>query len=317
MATRIATAMNMDLLHWYGLSGRKLPWRNSTDPYQILISEVMLQQTQVDRVIPAYHRFLDSFPTIRHLATASPRQVIQSWQGLGYYRRAVRLHKLSQIIVSDMNGEIPSNFHELIKLPGIGQYTASAIACFAFSHQIPAIDVNVSRVLHRVFGKQNRSKSSLPSKDFYNLAAQSIPLGSASQWNQALMDVGSIFCKSRSPYCTECPLHNACHHASNASQKSTSATPFVPEHKTRSRIPFRGSSRYFRGRILHALSKLSAWENIAIEELFDDINAEIEQESKLDRQEFHHLLLTMSVEGLIFEIKDNITTDVLAVKLPS
>lgn len=318
ISSRTANAVNATLLEWYGLHGRELPWRATREPYHILMSEIMLQQTQVERVVPAYHRFLSAFPTIQDLAAASRMEVIQAWQGLGYYRRAVRLHNLSKIVVIEMDGEIPHSYDELIKLPGIGQYTAAAVACFAFNQQIPTIDVNVSRVLHRVHGKPRTSNSSSPNRAFYHLAKQSLPQGYAIQWNQALMDVGAIFCKNQAPSCDSCPLSKTCSNASVISQSLSSKkkppkAPAIEQFHT----PFKGSTRYFRGNIIRILSLLDAREKIAPEELLDAINVEVNTDHKLDWRKFLDLLRTMAEEGLISEIQDQTTCELLALKLPS
>ena len=316
ISSRTANTVNATLREWYSFHGRELPWRATQEPYHILVSEIMLQQTQVERVVPAYHRFLTAFPTIQDLAAASRMEVIQAWQGLGYYRRAVRLHNLSKIVVVEMDGEIPHRYDELIKLPGVGQYTAAAVACFAFNQQIPTIDVNVSRVLHRVHGKPRTSNSSSPSKGFYHLAKQSMPQGYAIQWNQALMDVGALFCKNQAPSCDSCPLSRTCSNAS-ISSKSSSEKPPKALAVGQSPTAFKGSNRYFRGNIVRILSLLDAREKIAPEALLDAINIEINTDSKLDWGKFLDLLRTMAKEGLISEIQDQTTCELLGLKLPS
>ena len=312
-----AKSINTPLLKWYAHHGRNLPWRNTRDPYQILISEIMLQQTQVERVIPAYSRFLLTFPTIQELAIASPMQVIQAWQGLGYYRRAVRLHQLSQIITNEMCGQIPTTVDELIKLPGIGHYTAAAVSCFAFNHQVAAIDVNVSRVLHRVLGKHQPSKSSSPTKHFQSLTQHILPSGHATKWNQALMDVGSLFCKSRAPLCSACPLVRTCNHSNICEQSThTQQTPLVQNTADASH-KFHGSTRYFRGSVIRILSGLETTEHITLDKLLNNINSQVEEQLKLSVEKFLVLLQNMANDGLITQIKTQTTNELFAVKLPS
>jgi A/G-specific adenine glycosylase len=180
------------LLAWYGANARDLPWRRTRDPYAILVSEVMLQQTQVVRVVPRYQEWLARWPTVEALAASTPADVIQAWSGLGYNRRAVNLHRCAQAVVA--RGSFPRRPEELRKLPGIGPYTAAAIACFAFGAQIAAPDTNALRVLERAF----------PGVDV------AIPEGRAYEWNQALFDLGREICIARKPRCGVCPLAAGC-----------------------------------------------------------------------------------------------------------
>jgi len=180
------------LLHWYGKHHRDLPWRRTHDPYAILVSEVMLQQTQVARVVPRYLEWLERWPTVEALAATRPAEVIRAWSGLGYNRRAVNLHRCAQAVAA--RGGFPREPDELQKLPGIGPYTAAAVACFAFGAQIAAPDTNALRVLERAF----------PGVDV------GIPPGRAYEWNQALFDLGREVCIARRPRCSVCPLAAGC-----------------------------------------------------------------------------------------------------------
>jgi A/G-specific adenine glycosylase len=180
------------LLHWYGQNRRDLPWRNTHDAYAILVSEVMLQQTQVARVVPRYLAWLERWPTAEALAAANPADVIRAWSGLGYNRRAVNLHRCAQAVAA--RGGFPREPEELERLPGIGPYTAAAVACFAFGAQIAAPDTNAKRVLERAF----------PGRDVPP------PPGRAYEWNQALFDLGREVCIARKPRCGVCPLATGC-----------------------------------------------------------------------------------------------------------
>ena len=300
-----ADTVNRPLLKWYGQHARNLPWRMTRDPYSILVSEIMLQQTQVDRVIPAYSRFLMAFPTIQNLAAATPMAVIQSWHGLGYYRRAVRLHRLAQIITDEMRGRIPESTTELIKLPGVGRYTAAAVACFAFDEQVAAFDVNTSRVLHRLLGVGARSKSLLPTEEFRGAIQAMIPKGRAASWNQALMDVGAKFCKSSSPVCSACPLTKVCEHSDKASELETLSNEDGNPGTLRTPIPFKGSARFFRGRIIQILSGLEPSEHIRIDKLLKGVNVDLDNDLKLTHAAFIGLLTAMETEGLIYKIKSH------------
>jgi A/G-specific adenine glycosylase len=196
------------LLHWYAEYGRDLPWRNTSDPYRILVSEVMLQQTQVERVIPKYHEFLGRYPSFQELAQASVEEVKETWYPLGYNIRPIRLHSIARETVERYGGSLPSDPEDLLSFKGIGRYTAGAIRSFAFNEDAPILDTNVMRVLHRVFvgtGDPKTQKSRL-----WALSEAVLPRGKSYDFNQALMDFGSIVCTARDPYCLLCPMKDFC-----------------------------------------------------------------------------------------------------------
>jgi A/G-specific adenine glycosylase len=204
-------AFRRALLRWFRRHGRDLPWRRTRDPYSVLVSEFMLQQTQVARVEPYYARFLERWPSIRDLAEAAPDAVRECWQGLGYYRRAENLHRLAQTVVREHAGVIPDDPERLRALPGIGRYTAGAVASFAFERPAPAVDTNVARVLRRAFhprlagpGAERRLEAT---------AALLLPRRrGAAAWafNQAIMELGAVVCTARVARCGECPVRAAC-----------------------------------------------------------------------------------------------------------
>jgi A/G-specific adenine glycosylase len=198
------------LLAWYGRHKRALPWRDVHDPYRIWISEIMLQQTQVDTVIPYYQRWLARFPNIRALAAAPLNDVLAIWEGLGYYSRARNLHRAAQRVAADLGGMLPQTVAGLLDLPGIGPYTAGAIASIAFGVDAPALDGNVKRVLARVFDIQSDVKSPAGARALWALAAGLVPHGRAGDYNQALMDLGATVCTPRAPGCDTCPLRELC-----------------------------------------------------------------------------------------------------------
>jgi A/G-specific adenine glycosylase len=202
------------LSQWYRRYGRDLPWRRTTDPYAILVSEVMLQQTQVERVLEYYRRFLARFPTLATLAAAPVEAVLEAWQGLGYYRRARNLHLAAQQIVERHQGVFPETFEEVAALPGVGRYTAGAVLCFAFGKRAPILDTNVERVLARVFVRRPAASPGAMQKRLWRLAAEVLPQGPEA-WviNQAMMDLGATICTARSPRCTQCCLQAVCHAA--------------------------------------------------------------------------------------------------------
>ena len=196
------------LLKWYDESGRDLPWRRTEDPYKILVSEVMLQQTQVDRVIPKFHEFLQKYPTVQDLAEAPAEEVRQTWYPLGYNIRPYRLHGIACEAMERYGGNIPDKEEELLSMKGIGRYTAGAIQSFAFQKDAAILDTNVMRVLHRIFigqGDAKKQKSAL-----WKLSENLIPKGKGYDFNQALMDFGAMVCTARKPFCLLCPMRNIC-----------------------------------------------------------------------------------------------------------
>jgi len=237
------------LLDWWQANRRYLPWRRTRDPYRILISEVMLQQTQVDRFIPYYHRWLERFPTVQALAGAPTADVIQLWAGLGYNRRAVNLQRTAQAVV-ERGGQFPTDVETLRSLPGIGPYTAGAIACFAFEQDVAFIDTNMRRVLHRIYLGPELPAPRATDREIIRLAAEALPQGRGWDWNQALIEFGALHCTARKPLCVVCPLQTACA-AYPAIQSLIAETP--KGIKAKKEGPFRESNRYFRGRVVDAL----------------------------------------------------------------
>jgi A/G-specific adenine glycosylase len=215
--TEAIHAFQQQILSWYDTFKRDLPWRGDPDPYHILVSEIMLQQTQVDRVIPRYLAFLERFPTLQSLAQASTADVLRQWQGLGYNRRAINLKRAAEAAVRDHGGALPHTVEDLERLPGIGKYTARAVASFAFGQQVPVVDTNVRRVLSGFAGQE------LTDRQIWELAERLLPAGRAADWNQALMDYGALV------------------------KKATPRRSAMPSQ------PFASTNRYWRGRIVDAL----------------------------------------------------------------
>ncbi|MBI9046381.1 MAG: A/G-specific adenine glycosylase [Anaerolineaceae bacterium] len=199
-----------DLLTWYFKNGRSMPWRGSNDPYLIWVSEIMLQQTRVETVIPYFQAWMKQFPTIGDLASASEQQVLQLWEGLGYYSRARNLHKTAQIIINDFDSHIPQERNILEKLPGIGSYTAGAITSIAFNMDETALDGNIRRVYARIFNVQVLVTSPEGKKQLQTLTEEHLPTGQAGDFNQALMDLGATICTPRGPDCSNCPVKKHC-----------------------------------------------------------------------------------------------------------
>ena len=199
------------LIDWYRKNKRDLPWRNTHNPYHIWISEVILQQTRVAQGLEYYLRFIETFPTIRDLAESEIDKVMKVWQGLGYYTRARNLQEGARQILTNYNAEIPKSYNELLKIKGIGPYSAGAIASFAFREVVPAIDGNVYRVLSRVFGIFTSSETTTGKKEFFNLAMELIDEKQPDVFNQAMLDFGALQCIPRNPDCLNCPFTEICY----------------------------------------------------------------------------------------------------------
>lgn len=250
------------LLDWYDDNKRDLPWRNTTDPYRILVSEVMLQQTQVARVVPKYEAFLDRFPTVESLADAPLSDVLKLWSGLGYNRRAKYLKQAAEKVVDEYGGTFPQDPHELQELPGVGPYTADAVASFAFNTGGPVFDTNVRRVLYRFYGKAPDTEL----KEFHHSI---FPPDRARRWNNAIMELGAEVCIDGTPRCRDCPWRTAC----TAWQRKDFETPEVQTQSA-----FKGSWRFYRAKLLRILL-----EHDALEE--QELREELELPDKYDFDE--------------------------------
>ena len=198
------------LINWYSINKRDLPWRQTKDPYRIWLSEIILQQTQVKQGLPYYNAFLAEFPTVFHLAEAKEAQVLKLWQGLGYYSRARNLHATAKYVVDELKGEFPNNYKGLLKLKGIGDYTASAISSICFNEVAAVVDGNVYRALSRYFGIDTTINSSKGAKEFKLLAQELIDKKQPAEFNQAIMEFGAMQCKPKNPECNLCPFQNSC-----------------------------------------------------------------------------------------------------------
>ena len=199
------------LILWYLDNKRDLPWRKTTDPYFIWLSEIILQQTKIEQGMPFYLSFIQSFPTVFDLAEASEHDVLKLWQGLGYYSRARNLHHTAKFVVDTNKGIFPSSYKELLKLKGIGDYTASAISSICFNEPQAVVDGNVYRVLSRVFGLQTPRNTSKGIKDFKELAQEVMDIENSGTYNQAIVEFGALWCKPRNPSCEACIFQNSCY----------------------------------------------------------------------------------------------------------
>jgi len=287
------------LLEWYAREGRAgLPWRATRDPYAILVSEVMLQQTQVDRVIPKYLAFLERFPTLEALADAPTAEVIREWAGLGYNMRAVRLQEIARQAQRGYGGKLPESLSDLLTLKGVGRYTAGAVAAFAFGAQVATVDTNIRRTLWRLFRGVEPAvwpSGEAAARETLALAEWALAPGRAYDWQQALMDLGATVCVARRPACERCPLTEVC-----AAWAEVGAVTLFPSGEALARLreerasddgsgaqvaeapagytapvrrggkgaqPFTSTTRYFRGRIIHALRTLEPGASLSLREL--------------------------------------------------
>ena len=246
MPEAVTTAVQRDLLAWSELEGwRDLPWRRTRDPWAILVSELMLQQTQVARVLPKYHAFLRIFPTPAACAQAPVGDVVRMWAGLGYNRRAVNLHRAAIACVDEHEGQLPETLEELLALPGVGPYTARAVLAFAYEQDVAVLDTNAARVIARVGG------SRLSLTDAQKAADDLVPSGNGWRWNQAILDLGATVCTKRAPRCERCPVFRSC------AWFATGRTDHDPADGSGGtsghQSVFAGSDRQGRGRLVDAL----------------------------------------------------------------
>jgi A/G-specific adenine glycosylase len=203
-------ALRRGLLAWYRREARDLPWRRTKDPYAVWLSEIMLQQTRVDQGTPYYERFIAAFPNVRALASANDAQVLKLWEGLGYYSRARNLHRAAKIIANQMNGVFPATAEAWQVLPGVGRYTAGAIASIAFDEQVAVLDGNVIRVLARLFDIKESTDETMTRRRLWEVAEALVPRKAPGDFNQAMMELGARICTPRQPRCPECPVRRHC-----------------------------------------------------------------------------------------------------------
>jgi len=292
------------LLGWYAAHGRDLPWRHTRDPYAILVSELMLQQTQVDRVIPKWREWLAAFPTVDALAAAPTSAVIRAWSGLGYNRRAVNLQHLAQAVVAHHGGQVPDDVAELKALPGIGPYTAGAVAAFAHNRPVAMVDVNIRRLLYRLFVGAEVPDYRVSEAAIWTLARAAVPVGRSADWHQALMDLGATICRPR-PQCDRCPVRAWCH----AAPEFAALPPDAPR-PTRSQGKWEGSNRQYRGRVLRALGDLPHGDALPLAALGTQVR---DGYTGADSDWLRTLVTALARDGLVCLIGEG---DALTVRLP-
>jgi A/G-specific adenine glycosylase len=238
------------ILAWYDARGRTLPFRGELDPYAILVSEVMAQQTQISRVSQQWAAFIASFPSVESLAAAPTADVLRAWRGLGYNRRALNLQRAARVIVREHGGTVPSDLDELLRLPGVGPYTARAVAALAFGKAVGPVDTNVRRVLARLIGATD-----MPSvRDLQSIADRSVDSSRPADWTHALMDLGATVCRPSAPLCIECPAARWCPSTTRVQRR-------VQRGDANTGATFTSTSRWLRGRILDQLRDVpdDAW----------------------------------------------------------
>lgn len=264
------------VLQWYAENGRKLPWRETTDPYKILVSEIMLQQTQVDRVIPKYYAFLERFHTAEALASAPVADVLRLWSGLGYNRRALYLQKCAQEIIKC--GKFPSTEQELLQLPGVGKYTTRAILSFGMNRNVPVIDVNIALLYKRIFYNK--------AENIEGIAQEFLPKNRSRDWHNALMDIGALFCTATNPKCNACPLRQFCASANKPERHEAT-------RQKKKVVPFKKSDRIVRGTILKLLTQKN-------KQIRENIYAQLlEQKIKRKKEKFDEIVADLEKEGLL------------------
>jgi len=255
------------ILRWYRTSRRLLQWRTTRDPYEILVSEVMLQQTQVSRVKIKLPEFLEKFPSFERLARAPKPEVVRAWKGMGYNNRAIRLQAAARSVCEDHGGYLPADASALQALPGIGRYTSHAVLCFAYRRRVPVVDVNIRRVLSRIFWKMTALGETKPEETVWSFAASMLPRRDTFTWTQALMDLGAVVCTARRPKCAHCPVARWC--ASHAFLRTAMpATPYRRAEPAHQNVP----NRLWRGRIVDVLR--DARHPLSLAEIGSAINAE-------------------------------------------
>lgn len=244
------------LLNWYSVRARRLPWREKSSPYAVWVSEIMLQQTRVETVLPYFLRWMERFPSVEALAKSPLQDVLAAWEGLGYYSRARNLHRAAGIVLEKYAGVLPGDAATLRKLPGIGRYTAGAIASIAFGRDEPALDGNIRRVLARVFDVREPARSPAGERLLWDLAAENLPPGQAGAYNQALMDLGATVCTPRSPDCPSCPMSNICMAYAQGIQEQRpvlDSRAEIPHYTVTAAVIRRGEEILIAQRPLHGL----------------------------------------------------------------
>jgi A/G-specific adenine glycosylase len=308
-------ALRERLLPWYDQNRRDLPWRRTRDPYSLIAAEMMLQQTGVERIAPKWEAFVGRFPTWEALASASLADVIREWRGLGYNRRAVSLHRIARAVVERFGGRVPDDRRVLLELPGVGPYTANAILSFVHDRDVPAVDVNLQRVIGRVvFGRGDA-----PMPEVERAATEALPAGRSSDWNQALMDFAALQCTLRRPACLLCPLRDVCAYSAAPAHRplpepsaddatrgaDDPALRYAPSAEparraAERRAPYLASRRYLRGRVVDAARGMPGGRLLRL----TDVRRIIAESQAPDETDAESLLAGLVRDGLMARHED-------------
>lgn len=284
-----------ELLEWYKINQRNHPWKQEHDPYKIWLSEIIMQQTRVEQGTPYYLKFVSQYPTVKHLAKAPLDEVLKLWEGLGYYSRARNLHQTAQVIVKNFDSQFPVNIKDILSLKGIGKYTASAIASFAYKQPYAVVDGNVSRVLSRFFGIFEPIDSLVGKKIIEDLAFKHLDKENPDLYNQAIMDFGAILCKPVNPLCEECPLSENC---------------FAFNREKVKELPLKAGKIQKRKRKMDFLVIFDEYKTIIQQRSHNDIWKDLYQfpeimDSKTIKSDIHTFLKEENLNLINLEIKDN------------
>lgn len=288
------------ILGWYRKDGRRFLWRTTSDPYTILISEIMLQQTQASRVEEKLPVFLKKYPSLRSLAYSSSADVIRAWRGMGYNNRAIRLRDLARVVVDTYGGRLPENPAELDQLPGIGRYTANAVACFAFRRRVPVVEVNVLRVFSRIFWRMKEPSGRKDPARVWEMAERILPRD-AWTWNQSIIELGATVCRGSRPDCMQCPVRSYCKssHLSrvSASRPQSGNAGMIKNEPGYAGIP----RRLWRGRVVEALRDVGDGESVHVDILGKRIKPDF---GSRDRKWLKGLVVVLVNDGIVRRVQD-------------
>lgn len=304
------------LINWYNINKRDLPWRKTTNPYKIWLSEIILQQTRVNQGLPYYNKFVNQYPSVQDLADAPEDEVLRLWQGLGYYSRARNLHECAKSVVKNYDSKFPNNYEKLLTLKGVGKYTAAAIASFAFNQAVPVVDGNVFRVLARYFDVSDDISQPKTFTTFFKIANELIPEHEAASFNQAIMELGATICTPKKPDCGNCPLAQDCE--ARIHQKQSELPVKKKKIKVKHRFLYyliwqkddqvamkkRGPNDIWQG--LFDFELIESVNALSTEEVLNKVNKKYSNSEVIEISEpVKHILSHQKLEAVFIELKSN------------